>query len=151
MTRIDLDQLKKLRQETKAGIMDCRRALTESKGNFEKAKKWLLEKGMKIAADKADRETKAGIVASYVHAEGRIAAIVKVVCETDFVSRNSDFKKFAFELAMQVAAMNPKNVATLLQQPYIRDPKITIEDLLKATIGKIKENIKIDSISRLEV
>lgn len=149
--KIDLDQLKKLREETKAGIMDCRKALAESRGDLNKAKKWLLEKGMKIAAAKADRETKSGIVVSYVHSDGRIAALVKLVCETDFVARNSDFKKFGYELAMQVAAMKPKDVSALLKQEYIRDPKYTIEDLLKETIGKIKENIKIDSISRLEI
>jgi elongation factor Ts len=147
----DLTQIKKLRQLSGAGIMDCREALEKSKGDFDKAKKYLLEKGAKLAEKKADRETKSGLVEAYVHTNGQVAGMVKLVCETDFVARNKDFKKLAFELAMQVAAMNPKDVKELMEQEYIRDSKQTVEDLLKETIGKIKENIKIEDFKRLEI
>ena len=91
------------------------------------------------------------MVEAYVHADGRVGSLVKLSCETDFVARNKDFKKLAHELAMQVAAMKPKDVKELLGQDYIRDPKLKIEDLLKQAVGKIKENIKIESFKRLEV
>lgn len=151
MTKITTGLIKKLRQETKAGIMDCRRALQESDGDLAKAKKWLAKKGDLTAAKKSDRETKAGLVEAYVHTDGRVASLVKLSCETDFVARNQDFKKLAHEIAMQVAAMRSKNVKELLEQEYIRDSSKKIKDLLHEAIAKIGENIKIEKISRIEV
>jgi len=148
---ITLDKIKKLRNLTNAGVMDCRRALEESKGNFEKAKVWLKKKGLKTAEKKKDRETKAGLVEAYIHSGGRVGAIVSLGCETDFVAKNKEFKKLALELAMQAAAMNPKSVAKLLEQEYIRDSKKKIKDLVNETIAKVGENIKINKVDRLEI
>jgi len=149
--KISLKQIKKLRNLTKAGIIDCRQALEASQGDLEKAKKWLLAKGAKLAEKKAGRETKAGIIISYIHAGGRIGSMVKLACETDFVAKNKDFQKLGHELAMQVAAMNPVSLKELLEQEYIRDPKIKIKDLLKEAVAKIKENIVVADFKRLEV
>jgi elongation factor Ts len=151
MIKITTTQIKKLREQTKAGIMDCRKALEESSGDVDKAKKWLLKKGALVAAKKANRETKAGLVEAYVHADGRVGSLVKLTCETDFVARTQDFKKLAHEIAMQVAAMKPKNVKELMDQEYIRDSSKKIKDLLHEAIGKIGENIKIEEFFRIEV
>lgn len=151
MIKIDLKMVKKLRQETGIGIMNCRLAFVEAKGNYSKALQLLKKKQARIAEKKSDRETKAGLVEAYIHADGRIGALVKLSCETDFVSRNKEFKKLAHELAMQVAAMDPKNVSQLLKQVYIRDPEKKVSDLIKEAIGKLKENIKVDEILRSEV
>lgn len=148
---VKLTDIQKLREKTGVGIMDCRKALEESKGDFKKAQQILQKKSAMIAAKKADRLTKSGIIEAYIHSDGRVGSIVKLSCETDFVARNNDFKSLAHELALQVAAMNPKTVADLLKQEYIRNPKLTIEDLVKEAIGKIKENIKIETFQRMEV
>ena len=148
---VNLKDIKKLRLLTKAGIMDCRQALEASGGDFAQAQKWLLKKGAKLAKKKAGRAVKAGVITSYVHAGGRIGAMVKLDCETDFVAKNKDFQKLSYELAMQVAAMNPSSLKELLEQEYIRDPKMKIKDLLKETIAKIKENIVLTDFKRLEV
>ena len=91
------------------------------------------------------------MVESYVHSNGKIGVIVTLLCETDFVARTSDFKKLAHELAMQISAMNPKDVKALLAQEYIRDSSLKIEDLIKQTIGKLGENIQVREFCRLEL
>jgi len=149
--KINLDQIKELRELTGAGILECQKALESALGNKGKALEILREKGAEVAEKKKDRATANGLIESYVHLGGRIAAIVELLCETDFVARNQDFKNLAHELAMQVAAMNPKNSEELLEQEYIRDPSKKVRDLLNELIGKIKENIKIGRIVRLEL
>lgn len=144
-----LDQVKKLRQETKAGIMDCRKALEAGKGDLTKAKEWLKKKGLARAAKKKDRETKTGLIGSYVHNNGQVGAMVKLSCETDFVSNTKEFKQLASELAMQAAAMKPKTIKTLLEQEYIRDPKKKVKDLVEEAIAKVGENVKIEEVSFL--
>ena len=148
---VDIKLLKKLREETKAGISDCRKALEESKGDYKKALDFLKKHGMEKAEKKKDRETSQGLIESYIHQNGKVGAMVEVLCETDFVARTDEFKKLAHEIAMQVAAMNPKDVETLLKQEYIRDSSLTIEKLVKSTIGKLGENITVKRISRLEI
>jgi len=148
---VDIKKLKKLRKQTGAGIVDCRKALEESKENLEKAKKWLEKKGMKRAEKKRGRETGAGRVEAYIHSNGLIGALISLGCETDFVAKTKEFKKLAHELAMQVAAMNPKTVEQLLEEDYIRNPKIKISGLIKKAIAKLGENIKIKAIKRLEI
>lgn len=147
----DVKEIKKLRDETQASIADCRKALDESKGDFKKALEWLRKRGAEIAEKKAERETSQGLVESYVHMNGKVGVIVALNCETDFVARNDEFKKLAHEIAMQISAMNPKDVDSLLKQEYIRDPKLTIDDLVKEAIGKIGENIKVREFSRIEL
>ena len=145
---ISLEQLKKLRAETSAGVSDCRQALEDAGGDYEKAKKLLIDRGIEKAAKKSDRQTGAGLVESYVHG-GKVGVLVEVRCETDFVARTDDFKKLAHELALQVASMAPKDVKTLLKSEYIRDPKFTVEALIKQTIAKVGENITIARFSRM--
>lgn len=148
---ISLDQVKQLREKTKAGIMDCRRALESSKGDFEKAKKWLKQKGMTMAAKKKDRATKAGLIQAYIHSGSQVGAMVRLSCETDFVGQTKEFKQLIYELAMQAAAMKPKTVKELLEQEYIRDADKKIKDLIKEAIAKVGENIKVEEIVRMEV
>lgn len=148
---ITVTQIKKLREKTGAGIMDCRRALEESKGDEKKAIHLLNKWGIEKSDKKKDRETKAGIVDSYIHMNGKIGVLVELLCETDFVARTDEFKKLAHELCLQVSSMNPKDVKTLLQQEYIRDPSLTIEDLIKQTIGKLGENITVSRFHRLKL
>lgn len=146
---IDLNLLKKLREETAAGISDIKEALTESKGNEKLAKEILHKKGLDKASKKADRVTSSGVVESYIHSNKTSGAMIVLLCETDFVARNEEFIKLAHEIAMQVTAMNPKDVKILLEMPWIKDEKITIGDLIKSQIAKFGENIKIKEIHRL--
>jgi len=149
--KITLEAITKLRTETKAGIMDCKRALSESKGDFSKAKDILKQKGLATAAKKADRTTGAGIIESYVHSGANVGVLIKLSCETDFVARNEEFKKLGHEICLQIASMNPKNVEILLEQEYIRDGQKKIKDLITETIAKVGENIKIEDFCRLEI
>ena len=146
-----LDRIKKLRAKTKVGIMDCRQALEECKGDFKKAEAWLKEKGIKSAKKKAARDTSQGMIEVYSHGDGKIVGMVEILCETDFVCRNKEFKKVAYELAMQIAAMNPQDVKDFLKQKWIRDESQTIDDLIKGLIAKTGENIKIGRIARFEL
>lgn len=108
---ISAEDIKKLREMTGAGIMDCKQALSESGGNFEKAIEWLRQKGLSALAKRAEREAKEGIIDAYIHFQGRVGALVEVNCETDFVARNEEFKKFVHDLAMQIAAQAPLYVS----------------------------------------
>jgi len=145
------DKLKKLREETGAGIMDCRKALQEANGVFSKAKEIIKSRYQEIAFEKAKRETWEGLVSAYIHSNGKIGAMVTLLCETDFVARTGDFGFLAKELAMQVAAMAPADIKELLNQAYIRDPKITVRELIKKVVGKTGENISVGEIKRMEI
>lgn len=146
---INLELLKKLRNESGISLADCRKALEETDNNYEKAKDWLKKHGLEKADKKSDREVGQGLVESYIHQNGRVGAIVEILCETDFVARTQEFKHLTHEIAMQVSAMNPKDVASLLKQEYIRDSSKTIESLIKETIAKLGENIVVKKFQRL--
>jgi elongation factor Ts len=148
---VDIKLIKQLRDETQASVADCRVVLEEAKGNYEKAVELLKKKGIERAEKKATRETGQGLIESYIHQNGKVGVLVKVLCETDFVARTDDFKHLLHEIAMQIAAMNPKDVAALLKQEYIRDGSVTIENLIKQTIGKLGENIVVKEFSRFEI
>lgn len=148
---VTAQQIKDLREKTQAGFADCKNALEEAKGDMKVATEILRKKGFEKAAKKSDRETGQGLVESYVHQTGRVGVLVSLLCETDFVARTDEFKSLAHEIAMQVAAMNPKDVSVLLKQEYIRDGSQTINDLVTATIAKLGENIKVGSFSREEI
>ena len=158
--------IKALRELTGAGIMDSKRALEEAGGDIKRAQDILREKGIASAAKKSDRETEQGIIESYIHSGGRIGAMIEANCETDFVARTEDFKALAHDIAMQVAAMNPRFIdeseiadgddvdpqeSCLLQQPFIKDPGMTIDELIKELIGKLGENIRIRRFSRFSL
>jgi len=146
-----MDEIKKLREKTGAGVMNAKKALEESKGDLKKAEEWIAKKGIVKAAKKADRETKEGLIYSYIHHDGKSGAMVELSCETDFVARNSEFRNLAKELAMQVTSMNPKNVEEFLKQEYIRDAKKKVGEVIKETIGKIGENIQLVRFVRYEL
>lgn len=148
MTKIGAEQVKKLRDETGAGVMDVRAALIDSDGDLDRAKEILKTKGSQIVAKKAERETSQGVIETYVHAGGKVGSMVYVGCETDFVAKTAEFKSLAKELAMQVAAMNPKDTDELLKQEYIRDPGKTVKELVDETIAKTSENIQIKRLAR---
>jgi elongation factor Ts len=147
----NFDQVKKLRVKTKAGVMDCHQALEAAKGDLKKAEEWLRKKGFESASKRVGRETGCGLIEAYTHAEGKIVAVVELCCETDFVARTDDFKKLAHDLAMQVAALKPKNVKELLSQAWIRDESRKVNELIKDLSAKTGENIKVNRLYRLEL
>ncbi|MDQ3693297.1 MAG: translation elongation factor Ts [Chloroflexota bacterium] len=174
---ITASQVRELREQSGAGIMECKRALEETDGNVERAINLLKQQGLAKADKKAGRAARQGVIEPYIHGAGRIGAIVEVNCETDFVARTEDFKALAHDLAMQVAATAPDYVSadevpeaayagleqeygsrdkalaavSLLDQPFIRDGKVTIRDLIRESIGKLGENIQVRRFARFEV
>jgi elongation factor Ts len=163
---ISTGMIKELREQSGAGIMDCRSALRDCAGDMEKALQVLKEKGLLKAQKKAEREASQGLVEAYIHTAGRIGALIEVNCETDFVARTDEFKELTHCLSMQVAALAPKYIseeelpagtdltpeeACLMQQPYIKDPTRTIKDLITETIAKVGENIKVSRFTRYEL
>lgn len=165
MAEVSAQKVKELREQTGAGIMDCKRALEASGGDIAKALEILKEQGLARAAKKAERVARQGVIDAYIHAGGRIGAMVEVNCETDFVARTDDFRRLAHDIAMQVAATNPKVVGNepdldaseiseeeiLLKQPFIKDPSVSIQDLVKNSIAKVGENIVIRRFARFEL
>src|SRR4030067_631456 len=196
MVTISSDTVRELREKTGVGIMDCKRALAESSGDLEKAIDLLRQKGLASAAKKASRETKEGVISSYIHGAGKIGVLVEVNCETDFVARNSEFQELVKDISMQIAASNPTYVrredvpadvlekerniykiqaresgkpehvvdkigdgkvekfyvdTCLLEQSFIKDPAVTINDMVKQKIAKIGENISIKRFTRYQL
>lgn len=148
---IAINQIKSLRQKTGAPVMACKRALEKAKGNEKKAEELLKKWGVEKAKEKKERKTEAGIIDSYIHGGGKAGVLLELACETDFVAKTDDFGNLAHELCLQIVSMNPKNVDALLAQEYIRDSKIKIRELVKQTIGKLGENIKIVRFIRFEL
>jgi elongation factor Ts len=192
--KLDMDSVRELREKTSAGIMDCKAALAESGNDIEKAIEILRKKGAEMATKKATRETKQGHIEAYIHHGGKIGVLIEVDCETDFVAKNDDFRRFAKDVAMQIAATSPRYISReevpvsvleaereiikeqmkgkpaqvvekavpgklekfyqqvcLLEQPYIKDEKIFIKDLLAALVGKIGENMLIKRFTRFQI
>jgi len=148
---INIELLKKLRNETSVSIADCRKALEETKNDYKKALDVLRKSGLEKAAKKADRIVSQGLIDSYIHQNGKVGVLVEVLCETDFVARTDEFKKLVHEIGMQIAAMNPKDVPVLLEQEHIRDASKTIETLIKEAIAKLGENIVVKRFQRFEI
>lgn len=145
-----LDTIQKLREITGAGVMECKKALDESGGDFDKAISIIHERGLAKVEKRADRSTGAGLILSYVHNE-RIGVLLDLRAETDFVVKSDPFRELAKELVMQIAAMAPQNIDELLEQPYIKNESKKVQDLINETIAKVGENIKINNFARLEV
>lgn len=131
--------------------MRVKKVLEELDGDEKEAKKLLKKEGFEKAKKRAGRETSQGVVVTYEHHSGKIASMVELKCETDFVARNELFKKLAYNLAMQVASMKPKNTKELLEQEFIKDPSKKIKDLIKEVIAKTGENVQVGKISRIEL
>ena len=194
--KITSQMVKKLRDKTNAGMMDCKKALGETEGDMEKAIDLLRQKGLAVAAKRAGRSTSEGVVQTYIHAGGKLGVMVEVNCETDFVAKTDDFQNFAKDVAMHVAAMNPiavkreeisedmvareaaiykqqaidagkpENIAekmvtgkldkffaevSLLEQKFVKNPDLSIQDLLNDLIAKMGENISIKRFVRFQV
>jgi elongation factor Ts len=156
---ISTDAIKELRQKTGAGVMDCKKALTEAGGDINKGCEIITQRGMAIAKKKSDRTAEQGVIECYVHTGNHLGVIVEINCETDFVARTED-------IALQISAMSPKyvsadeipagdstdpQVACLLSQPFIKDPGKNIQDLITQTITKTGENIKVRRFVRFEL
>ena len=193
---ISAEQVKALRDQTGAGMMECKKALLEADGDFEKAVTLLRERGLAAAAKRADRQTREGIIGHYIHAGGRLGVLAEVNCETDFVSATEEFQELVRDIAMQIAASNPSYVrredvrqeeierekeiyhnqaqsagkpekimerivegklnkyyseVCLYEQPFIKDPELTVEELIKAKIAVLKENIAVKRFARFKV
>ncbi len=147
---MNADDVKNLREATGAGIMECKIALQDAKGDVEEAKKIIAEKGLLRAEKKSERKTGSGVLESYIH-NGRVGVLLELRCETDFVTKTEDFKNLAHDLAMHIAAMNPENVEALMVQPFVKDPSKTITDVVKQVIGKIGENMVVERFMRYEL
>ncbi|HYW88745.1 MAG TPA: translation elongation factor Ts [Chloroflexota bacterium] len=156
--------IKELREKTGAGIMECKRAIDDAIGDLSKAEQLLKERGLAKALKKLQNEANQGIVDSYIHAGGRIGALVEVNCQTDFVARNDEFRALVHDIAMQVAAMNPSRISDeeaipdgavgdvpLLDQPFIKDNNRTVRDLVHEGIAKLGENIVVRRFARFEL
>ena len=193
---ITSQMVKELRDKTNAGMMDCKKALTETGGDMEKAVDLLRQKGLAVAAKRAGRETKEGVVECYIHAGGKLGVMVEVGCETDFVAKTDDFKAFAKNIAMHVAAANPVAIhreevpaellerekeiyvkqaldsgkpqqivekivggkiekylaeICLLEQKYVKNPDLSVQDLLNELVAKMGENISIKQFARFQI
>jgi len=142
--------VQKLRARTGAGVMECRRALEEAGGDFDRALQIINDKGLARAGKKSGRETGAGLIESYLH-NGRIGVLLEIRAETDFVVRSEPFRELAHEIAMQIASMEPADVKALLGQPYIKDESIKVQDLIKRIIAKVGENITVKKFCRYEI
>lgn len=148
---VDYQKLKTLRKETGVSFTLCKKALEEAKNDMEKAKKKLIDWGSEKVTEKSSRETSQGALFSYVHHNKKVACLVEILCETDFVSGNTDFQKLGSEIALQTASMPAKTVTELLKQDYIRDPSKKIADLIKEAVLKFGENIKIGRFERWQL
>ena len=143
-------QVKELREKTGAGMMDCKKVLTETDGNEEKAIELLRERGIMKAAKKSDRVAAEGLVETYISEDGKVGAIVEVNAETDFVAKNADFQSFVKDVAKQVALNNPANVEELLAQKSIANEANTVQEVLTNNIATIGENMSIRRFVRFE-
>lgn len=147
---VNSSDIQKLREVTGAGVMDCKKAFDEARGDLDLAKRIIFERGLIKAEKKAERKTGAGLLETYVH-NGRIGVLLELRCETDFVARSEPFLFLAHELAMQVAAIDATGAEDLLKQSYIKDESQTVEQLVKNTIAKTGENIRIERFCRYEL
>jgi elongation factor Ts len=163
---ISSEDVKRLRDLTGAGMLDCKNALADADGDFEKAKEVLRQRGFEAAAKRAERSTAEGVIHAYIHHNRRLGALVEVNCESDFVARTDDFQRLAQQIALQVAAANPLYISSdemangaegdpkevcLLEQPFVQDESRTIQDLLSEVISKTGENIRVRRFARFEL
>lgn len=173
MKKIPLETIKELREITSSSVAKCKEALEEAQGDIKKAAELLRKRGLEIAAKKGDRVAKEGRVEAYVHMGNKIGVLLEVDCETDFVARNSEFAQFTKDLAMQITACDPEYIKRedvpadiieqekdkekflkercLMEQPFVKDPSITIKDYLGSLVSKMGENIVVRRYSRYKI
>jgi elongation factor Ts len=147
----DVETIKELRNTTGLSFKEIKKALEEAGGDKMRAIEILKAHGVSLAEKKSLRATQEGVVDAYVHATKKVGALVELLCETDFVARNPLFLELAHELAMHVAAMDPRDADELLQQPYIRDQDVTVGELIVQYVAKLGENIKVGKFARFEL
>jgi elongation factor Ts len=171
--KISVEQIKELRDMTSSSVAHCKKALEESKGDIKKAAEFLRKQGLEIAAKKQSRAAKEGRIESYIHHGNKVGAILEVNCESDFVAKNEDFISFTKDLAMQITATSPLYIRKedvpaevlenekskedfyknhcLLEQPFVKDPSMTINDYLGTIVAKIGENVVVRRFMRFKV
>jgi len=149
--KIDADKIRKLRKSTGAPMLEAKKVLDEVKGDEKKAEKILKKQGFEKATKRENRGTSQGTIETYVHHSGKVASVVELLSETDFVARNKLFKELAHNLALQVASMSPKDARELEKQDFIKDPRKKISDLVKEVMVKTGENVKVGRIYRIEL
>lgn len=147
----DINVIKQLRDETGAGIMDVKNALTTANGDVKLAKEELHKKGLAKAEKRSDRDTNEGLVFSYIHNGNKIGSMIVLTCETDFVAKTEDFGKTAKEIALQVSTENYTDLETLLNSPYIKDESKKISDLIAELSGKTGEKIELKNFVRFAI
>jgi len=148
---ISTEEIKALREETGLSIMQCKKALEDAGGDKTQALALLKEKGAEIASKKGDRNLGAGVVVAYVHQGDTVGVMLELLCETDFVAKNPDFKAVGKDIAMHIAAMSPENTAELLEQPFIKDPSKKISDMINGTIQKFGERTEVGNFIRYSI
>ncbi len=142
--------IQRLREETGAGMMDCKRALADAKGDYKKAVELIRERGLLKAQKRADRATGAGLLEAYIH-NGRVGVLLDLRAETDFVAHSDPFQELAHELVLQISAMSPASVEELLRGPYIKDETMTVENLIKGVVARVGENVRVERFARYEI
>jgi elongation factor Ts len=148
---VDINKVKKLRNETGLSFGQIKKALDESGGDEMKTKEILNKLGLDVASKRSSRGVGEGVIDAYVHGNKKVGSMVGLLCETDFVARGDDFRSLVHDISMHVAAMNPKDINELLGQPFIKDQSMTIQDLITKAILKLGENIKIEKFVVLEI
>lgn len=149
--KVDINILTELREKTGASVVSVKKAIEEAAGDKEAALKILQRQGLQIVSKKSERQTKAGIVDAYLHPNRRIGVLVEVFCETDFVAKNDGFQNFSHDIAMQIAASNPLNEISLLEQPFIKNQDLKVGDVLNQAIARFGEKIEIRRFARFEI
>ncbi len=149
---MNLELVKKLRELTGVSVQECKKALEQTDYNLDKALQVLKKSSINVALKKAQRETKQGIIESYIHSNKKIGVLLELLCETDFVARSPEFQKLAHELCLHIAGFQEQeNNLSLLDQPWIKDPQKNIKDLVNEYIAKLGENIKIGQIAKFTI
>ena len=148
---LNIKDIKNLREETGAGVLEVKQALENFAGDYTKAKEELMKKVGAKAAKKSDRVTKDGLIFSYLHAGGRVGTMIYMACETDFVAKTEDFQKLCKEVAMQAATGDYSSVEDLLNDEYIREPSKKISDLLNEVTAKVGEKIELKKFIKYSV
>lgn len=146
---VSVEQLKQLREETAVSLAECKKALEESNSDYDKAKALLRQWGKDLANKKTGRNMNQGIIDTYVHANKKIGVMLELNTETDFVARSQDFQNLAHEICLQIAAAGEE--IPLLEQPWVKDQKKTIKDLVESYIAKLGENISVKKFTRYEL
>lgn len=148
---VKIEDIKELRNLTGVSLEACRQALEETEGGIAGAIEILKSRGESLAAKKSGRETNQGLIVSYIHLNGKIGVLVKLLSETDFVAQNELFGKLAHDLAMHIAATDPQNIEELLKEPFVKDESLLVDDLIKSYVSRLGENIRVGEFCRFSI